>query len=151
MIRHTCNTLGVPRNSCGNFRGGLKAQQWQLRTELQGTAIGTLVLFLQWVWPGQHKLPGHETYSQPQAFSPDTILRATALVTLQPRGQMGHCGTATWLLEKASSHRNSTEKLLPVFPPELTMLIFPLQIKKGMLLRPPNTRMVPAGNSWVHH
>ena len=74
---------------------------------------------------------------------PDTTLRATGLGALQPRGQMGHYDTATWPLEKASSHRKpTTEEFLPVFPPELSVLIFQFEIKETMFLRPPNARIV---------
>lgn len=74
---------------------------------------------------------------------PDTTLRATGLGALQPRGQMGHYDTATWPLEKASSHRKpTTEGFLPVFPPELSVLIFQFEIKETLFLRPPNARIV---------
>lgn len=65
---------------------------------------------------------------------------------------MGHCGTAAWSLGKESIfHRNATtEGLLPVFPPELSVLIFQLEIKKTIFLRPSNARewlLI----SWVQH
>ena len=75
---------------------------------------------------------------------PDTTVRAPGLGARQPRRQMGLRGTATWSLGRESIfHRNpTTEGFLPVFPPELSVIIFQLEIKKTIFLRPSNARRV---------
>lgn len=87
----------------------------------------------------------------PRRF-PATILQPASLVSLQLRGHVGpqwHCHLV--IRESISLQAPPTKQrgLFPGLPPELTMLILHLEIKEAMFRRPPNARIVAAGNSSI--